>query len=70
MILGPTREASINSLKLVLCAFAAVLITGLLVLKAEAKPLTGAIDPHALGKIHSGGAGRVHVRHAVQPQGQ
>jgi hypothetical protein len=42
-----------TSLKLVLCATAAVLVAGLLVLKAEATPLTGAVDPHALGKVRS-----------------
>jgi len=42
-----------TSLKLVLCAFAAVLVAGLLVWKAEATPLTGAIDPSALSGIHS-----------------
>jgi hypothetical protein len=42
-----------TSLKLVLCATAAVLVAGLIVWKAEATPLTGAVDPHALGKIHS-----------------
>lgn len=38
-----------NSLKLVLCATAAVLVAGFLVWKAEATPLTGSVDPSALG---------------------
>ena len=42
-----------TSLKLVLCATAAVLVAGLLVLKAEATPLTAAVDPTVLGKAHS-----------------
>jgi hypothetical protein len=42
-----------TSLKLVLCATAAVLVAGLLVLKAEATPLTGSVNPHVLGEVHS-----------------
>ncbi len=42
-----------NSLKPVLCAAAAVLLGGVLVLKAQATPLTGAVDAATLGAIHS-----------------
>jgi hypothetical protein len=67
MIPRAAREASMTSLKLVLCATAAVLVAGLLVLKAEATPLTGAIDSHALGEVRSQVELAAHVRHDTLP---
>ena len=50
-------------LLLVLSMTAAVTVAGLLMWKAEATPLTGALDTHAVTTLFCGSKGLVHVRH-------